>query len=102
MTLVQYLNIRLKRYLQILRAVRQHMEAEEIDLWISLLWKWVRLNWAMSVSLIVPLKVRNEARLGQVATMAKRLSLEHMTLQYKFPKYRYDKMDWLREQGADR
>lgn len=78
------------------------MEAEGIDLGISLSWKWERFNWATSVSLIVPLKVRTEARLGQVTTLAKRLSLEHMTLQYKFPKYRYGKMDWLREQGADR
>jgi len=59
------------------------------------------LNWATGVSLIVPLEVRNEEELGQVAALAKRLLLGQTTLQNEFPEYRYGKTDWLREQGTD-
>ena len=80
-----------------LRAVSQHMEAEGIDLDVSLSWKPERLNWATGVSLIVPLEVRNEDELAQVATLARQLLLGQTTLQNEFPDYRYGKADWLRE-----
>lgn len=79
----------------------QSIEAEGIDLEISLSWKRERLNWATGVSLIVPLEVRNEEELGQVVALAKRLLLGQTTLQNEFPEYRYGKTDWLREQGTD-
>ena len=87
-------------YYELLRTVRQRMEAEGIDLDVSPSWKRERLNWATGVSLIVPLEVRNEAELAQVATVAKRLLLGQTTLENEFPEYRYGKADWLREQEA--
>ncbi len=83
------------------RAVRQHMEAEVIDLEVSPSWKRERLNWATGVSLIVPLEVRNEEELRQVAALAKPLLLGHTTLQIEFSEYRYGKTDWLCEQEID-
>lgn len=88
-------------YYEHLRTVRQQIEAEGIDLEVSLSWKRERLNWATGVSLIVPLEVRNEEELGQVAALAKRSLLGQTTLQNEFPEYRYGKTDWLREQGTD-
>ena len=69
-------------YYEHLRTVRQRMEAEGVDLDVSPSWKRERLNWATGVSLIVPLEVRNEAELAQIATVAKALfakSVEWLT-----------------------
>ena len=85
-------------YYEHLRTVRQSMEAEGIDLDVSTSWKRERLNWATGVSLVVPLEVRNETELAQVASMARRLLLGQTTLQNEFPDYRYGRADWLREQ----
>ena len=87
-------------YYEHLRTVRQRMEAEGVDLDVSPSWKRERLNWATGVSLIVPLEVRNEAELAQIATVAKRLLLGQTTLENEFPEYRYGKADRLREQEA--
>ncbi|MFH1657909.1 MAG: hypothetical protein ABIG35_01225 [Pseudomonadota bacterium] len=89
-------------YYENLRTIRQRMEAEGIDLDVSLSWKRERLNWATGVGLVVPLEVRNEAELAQVASLARRLLLGQATLQNEFPDYRYDKADWLSEQEARR
>lgn len=88
-------------YYDNLRTVRQRMEAEGIDLEVSASWKRERLDWAIGVSLIVPLEVRNESELAQVASLARRLLLGQTTLPIEFPEYQYGKADWLREQGAD-
>lgn len=85
-------------YYEHLRTVRQSMEAEGIDLDVSTSWKRERLNWATGVSLVVPLEVRNETELAQLASMARRLLLGQTTLQNEFPDYRYGRADWLREQ----
>ncbi len=85
-------------YYEHLRAVRQRMESEGIDLEVNASWKRERLNWATGVSLIVPLEVRNEDELAQVAFLARRLLLGQTTLQNEFPDYQYGKADWLREQ----
>ena len=87
-------------YYEHLRTVRQQMETEGIHLDVSISWKRERLSWATGVGLIVPLEVRNEAELAQVASLAKRLLLGRTTLQNEFPEYRYGKTDWLREQEA--
>lgn len=87
-------------YYEKLRTVRQRMAAEGIDLDVSLSWKRERLNWATGVSLIVPLEVRNESELAQLASLARQLLLGKTTLQNEFPEYRYSKADWLREQEA--
>ncbi|OLP04504.1 hypothetical protein BLL52_4246 [Rhodoferax antarcticus ANT.BR] len=62
-------------------------------------WKWERLNWAMGISLVAPLEVRNEAELAVVANLARRLILGQTTLGAEFSGYRYGRSDWLREQG---
>lgn len=84
------------------RVVHQQMEAEGIDLDVSVSWKRERLSWATGVGLIVPLEVRNEAELAQVASLAKRLLLGQTTLQNEFPEFRYGKADWLKEQEENR
>lgn len=87
-------------YYERLRAVRQSMEAEGIDIDVPPSWKRERLNWATGVSLVVPLEVRNEVELVQVASLARQLLLGRTTLQNEFPDYLYGKADWLREQGT--
>ena len=76
----------------------QRMEAEGVDLEVNTSWKRERLNWATGVSLIVPLEVRNEDELAQVASLARQLLLGQTTLQNEFPDFRYGKADWLKEQ----
>ena len=83
-----------------LEAHQEKLEAEGIDLDVSLSWKRERLNWATGVSLVVPLEVRNETELAQVASLARQLLLGQTTLQTEFPDYRYGKADWLREREA--
>lgn len=63
-------------------------------------WKWERLRWAMGVSLVAPLDVRNEQELAQVARLARALILQETTLGEEFPGFVYDKASWLREQAA--
>jgi hypothetical protein len=87
-------------YYENLRAIRQRMEAEGIDLEVSVSWKRERLNWATGVSLIVPLEVRNEGELAQVASLARRLLLGQTALVTEFPDYHYGKSDWLKEQNG--
>lgn len=85
-------------YYERLRAIRERLTVEGIDLAVNVSWKRERLNWATGISLIVPLEVRNETDLAQIATLARRLLLGQATLQNEFPEYRYGKANWLREQ----
>lgn len=83
-----------------LRDIRDRLTTEGIDFDVSPSWKWERLAWATSVSLIAPLEVRNEAELASVALLARRLILGQTTLDAEFPGYCYSRADWLLEQGA--
>jgi hypothetical protein len=63
-------------------------------------WKKKMTDYKTGVSLIAPLEVRNEAELAQVAALARRLLLGQTTLEMEFPEYRYNRINWLMEQGA--
>ncbi|MHB1942299.1 MAG: hypothetical protein ACYCP0_04475 [Acidiferrobacteraceae bacterium] len=83
----------------LLQDIRDRLTTEGIDLEVSSSWKQERLTWAMGVSLVAPLEVRNEGELASVALLARRLILGQTTLEAEFPGYRYSRADWLREQG---
>lgn len=83
-----------------LRSIGERLTIEGIDLDIKASWKRERLNWATGVSLIVPLEVRNESELAQLAHLARQLLLGQTTLEKEFPDYQYGKAEWLKEQEA--
>ena len=85
-------------YYDLLRDIRERLTIEGIELDVSISWKRERLTWAMGVSLVAPLEVRNERELASVALLARRLILGQTTLGAEFPGYRYSRADWLREQ----
>lgn len=86
------------QHYDLLRAIRQRLTTEGIDLEVSTSWKWERLAWSMGVSLVAPLEVRNEEELAMVALLARRLILGKTTLAAEFPGYRYSRAEWLHEQ----
>ena len=67
---------------------------------VPISWKWERLTWAMGVSLIAPLDVRNEVEIAAVAVLARKLVLGKTTLQSEFPGYHFGRAEWLHEQNA--
>lgn len=83
-----------------LRSIEDRLTAEGIDLDVNLSWNRERLSWATGVSLIAPMEVRNEAELAQVAALARRLLLGQTALEKEFPDYRYNRANWLKEQGT--
>jgi len=78
---------------------REDMSAIGIDFDVSPSWKWERLKWAMGVSLIAPMEVRNRDELVKVAELAKKLVTFKTTLKNEFPDYKYTKADFLQEQS---
>jgi hypothetical protein len=85
-------------YYESLSASISRVAQEGIDFEVRPAWKWERLKWAMGVSLVAPLEVRNELDLAEVAALAKKLISQKTTLQANFPEYIYGRQDWLREQ----
>ena len=84
-----------KRHYGLLRQAHGRLSKEGIDLDIPPSWKWQRLNWAMGVSLVAPLEVRNETELASVAHLARRLILGQSNLDEEFPGYCYGRSNWL-------
>lgn len=80
-----------------LRETNKRRSTEGIDLEIHPSWKWERLNWAMCISLVAPIEVRNEQELAKLADLAKRLVLQKTTLAREFPDAVYDRASWLRD-----
>ena len=64
--------------------------------------RWERLSWAMGVSLVAPLDVRNEKEVATVAQLARDLILRKTTLDQEFPGFVYDRSSWLRDQTKAR
>lgn len=87
-----------RQHYDLLNETIARLSSEGIDLNVSASWKWERLTWAMGVSLVAPLEVRNESELASVANLARRLVLGQTTLDTEFPGYRYGRTEWLREQ----
>ena len=71
-----------------------------IDLAVRTSWKWERLSWAMGVTLVAPLEVRNEQEVAEVAHLARNLILRKTTLAEEFPGFMYDRANWLRDQAV--
>ena len=72
-----------------------------IDLEVRPSWKWERLSWAMGVTLVAPLEVRNEQEVAEVAHLARNLILRKTTLSQQFPGFVYDRSSWLRDQSRE-
>lgn len=87
-----------RQHYDLLHNIENRLEAVGINLDITLSWKGERLTWAMGMSLVAPLEVRNEGELSAVASLARRLVLGQTTLAVEFPGYRYGRADWLLEQ----
>lgn len=82
-----------------LRQIKERLTQEGIDLDIKPSWKWERLKWAMGVTLVAPMEVRNEQELAQVARLARALILRQTTLDQEFAGFVYDKASWLGDQA---
>ena len=87
-----------RQHYDLLRDIEKRLSADGIDFDVAVSWKWERLSWAMGVSLVAPLEVRNEGELASVANLARHLILGKTTLNAEFPGYLYGRADWLREQ----
>jgi hypothetical protein len=83
-----------------LRAIENRLTHEGIDLSIAPSWKWMRLNWAMGVSLVAPMEVRNTQDVAKLAQLARSLVLQQTSLAEQFPNQVYDKTDWLHDQAV--
>lgn len=86
-----------KKYYDELRAAEKALQAVGIDFSVLTSWKWERLSWAMGVTLIAPMEIRNETELASMAHLARKLILGETTLQEKFPGYAFDRTQWLIE-----
>jgi len=84
-------------YYERLEEIKNRLTKEGVDVEVSLSWKLERLTWALGVSLIAPLEVRNESEAASLARLARRLILGETALDVEFPEYRYNQADWLRE-----
>lgn len=87
------------QHYDLLRAICQRLTIDGIDMEVSPSWRRERLTWAMGVSLVAPLEVRDKDTLAEVAKLARRLILGQTTLEAEFPGYRYRRADWVREQA---
>ena len=83
-----------------LRQIEERLTLVGIELSIQPSWKWERLTWAMGVSLVAPMEVRNEKELAKVARLARDLILQKTTLAREFPDFVYDRASWLRDQAV--
>ena len=87
-----------RQFYDLLNTTIKRLSCDGIDHDVSASCKQKRLKWAMGVSLVAPLEVRNESELASVANLSKRLILGQTTLKAEFAGYCYSRADWLREQ----
>lgn len=83
-----------------LHQIEERLTHDGIELKVQPSWKWERLRWAMGVSLVAPMEVRNEQELAKVARLARELILQKTTLAQEFPGFVYDRASWLRDQAV--
>ena len=81
-----------------LDQIVKRLTKEGIDQEVRPSWKWARLTWAMGVSLVAPLDVRNEQEVAGVAHLTRKLILRQTTLDQEFPGFVYNRADWLEDQ----
>ncbi len=84
------------------QSIEHRLSQEGIAHHVSCAWKRLRQDWATHIFLVVPLEVRNQVELAQVATLARSLLLGQSTLDAAFPNYCYSKADWLSEASQRR
>lgn len=87
-----------KLYYERLNDIRKRISAEGIDLEVYPSWQQENLTWAVGMSLVSPVEIRNENELTALASLARRLMLGQTTLESEFPAYRYGRAEWLKEQ----
>lgn len=78
-------------------AHMKQLADEGIDMEVRASWRREPLYWATGVSLVVPLEVRSEKELIDVARLARRLLLGEVSLDHEYPDYAYGKSNWLQE-----
>ncbi len=88
-----------RAYYAHLRSIVKRLSDEGIELEVRASWRRETLDWATGISLVVPMEVRSEVELAEVAKLARGLMLGNTTLDREFPAYVYGKGDWLREQS---
>lgn len=84
------------------RTFEEHLLQDGIEHHVYCSWKRQRRDWATHIFLVVPLEVRNEVELTQVAKLARRLLLGQTTVNSEFPNYCHSKADWLSEASKRR
>ena len=89
-----------RQYYAKLLEIERRLCQEGIDLEVRPSWKWERLSWAMGVSLVAPLEVRNEQEVTYLAHFARQLILRYTTLEKEFASFVYDKARWLNDQST--
>ncbi|ADL56766.1 hypothetical protein [Gallionella capsiferriformans] len=85
------------QYYDKLRIIGKRLANKGIEKDVAPSCKFERLNWAMGISLVAPMEVRNGNELAMVALLAKRLLLRQTTLEIEFPGYCYGRAEWLNE-----
>lgn len=91
-------SIEQKLYYEHLNNIRKRISAEGIDLEVCPSLRRENLTWAIGVSLVAPIEIRNENEVAVLASLARRLMLRQTTLESEFPGYRYGRAKWLKEQ----
>ena len=80
------------------REIEEQLTKEGIACTVQPNWKLERLNWAIGVTLIAPLEVRNNHDAAKLAHLARALILRQKDLKEEFSGYSYGRADWVREQ----
>ena len=96
------MSVEQKLYYEHLEKIRQRMRMEGIDFEVYPSWQQENLSWAVGVSLVAPIEIRNKNEAALLASLARRLMLRQATLEAEFPAYRYGRSEWLREHGSKR
>lgn len=87
-----------KLYYEHLDNIRKRMSAEGVDLDVFPSFRRENLSWAVGISLVAPIEVRNETEIAVLASLARQLMMGQTTLESEFPGYRYGRAEWLNEQ----
>ena len=91
-----------RQYYDKLLQIEQRLTGEGVDLEVRPSWSWKRLSWAMGVSLVAPLNVRNEKVGTIVAQLERFLILRKTTLDQEVPCFVFERSSWLRDQTKAR
>ncbi len=85
-------------YYERFENIRQRIKTEGIDFNVYPSWQQENLRWAVGVSIVAPIEIRNENEAALLASLTRRLMLRQTTLSAEFPAYQYGRSEWLKEQ----